>query len=228
LSYTFFPSPPSIGYKTVKNKIKVLIFDCDGVLFDSKDANIAFYNTILSQLQLPPMTQDEVEYVHVSTAEEALRYILDRRNPYLLDKALEYRREMDYTPFIRLMRMEPHLKELLTSLPTEIERAVSTNRTYTIGDVLRIHGLDEEFSLVVSALDVENPKPHPDSIMKILHYFSIFPSEALFVGDSGVDQVSAQRAQVIFVAYKNQSLNAEYHIDDLLHIREIIDWRKKG
>jgi len=208
--------------------IKLVIFDCDGVLFDSKDANISFYNTILSQLQLPPMTQDEVEYVHVSTAEEALRYILDRRNPYLLDKALEYRREMDYTPFIRLMRMEPHLKELLTSLPTDIERAVSTNRTYTIGDVLRIHGLDGEFSLVVSALDVENPKPHPDSIMKILHYFSIFPSEALFVGDSGVDQVSAQRAQVIFVAYKNRSLNADYHIDDLLHIREIIDWRKKG
>ena len=54
---------------------KVIIFDCDGVLFDSKEANIAFYNQILSQFNLPPLTIAEVEYVHVSTAEEALRYL---------------------------------------------------------------------------------------------------------------------------------------------------------
>ncbi|HEX9949261.1 MAG TPA: HAD hydrolase-like protein, partial [Thermodesulfobacteriota bacterium] len=44
------------------NTIKVIIFDCDGVLFDSKEANIAFYNQILSQFNLPPLTIAEVEY----------------------------------------------------------------------------------------------------------------------------------------------------------------------
>ncbi len=201
---------------------KVLIFDCDGVLFDSKDANIAFYNNILSQLHLPPLSQEEVEYVHASTAEGALRYLLTRRDSHLLDKALTHRQGMDYTPFIRLMRMEPHLKELLSSLPHQIKRAIATNRTYTITDVLRIHGLKGEFDLVISALDVKNSKPHPESILKILHHFSISPSEALFVGDSGVDQDSALRAMVPFIAYKNRSLKADYHIDDLLEVKKII------
>ncbi|MBW2039175.1 MAG: HAD hydrolase-like protein [Deltaproteobacteria bacterium] len=201
---------------------KVIIFDCDGVLFDSKDANIAFYNHILSQLHLPFMTQEEVEYVHASTAEGALQYLLTRRDPRLLGRALAQRQGMDYAPFISLMRMEPHLKELLRSLPPQIKRAISTNRTYTIGDVLRIHGLEGEFDPVVSALDVKNPKPHPESVLKILHYFSLSPSEALFVGDSEVDQDSARRARVPFVAYKNRSLKAAYHIDDLLEVRKII------
>jgi phosphoglycolate phosphatase len=201
---------------------KVVIFDCDGVLFDSKEANIAFYNQILSQFQLPPLTAAEVEYVHVSTAEEALRYLLARRDPHDAEAVLAHRPRVDYTPFIRLMQMEPNLRELLSALPRRIKRAVSTNRSYTIGDVLRIHGLEGDFDLVVSALDVKNPKPDPESVFKILRHFAIAPSEALFVGDSMTDQQAAQGAKIPFIAYKNRSLKADYYIDDLLAIKEII------
>jgi HAD superfamily hydrolase (TIGR01509 family) len=118
--------------------------------------------------------------------------------------------------------MEPHLQELLRSLPPQIKRAVSTNRAYTITDVLRIHGLEDGFDLVISSLDVKNPKPHPESVQKILRHFSLSPSEALFIGDSAVDQESAQGARVPFVAYKNRALQAQYYIDDLLEVKDII------
>ena len=201
---------------------QVVIFDCDGVLFDSKEANIAFYNHILAQLNLPLMTQEEIEYVHVSTAKGALHYLLSNRDPHVLEELLAHRPHVDYTPFIRLMHMEPHLKELLGSLPPQIKRAVSTNRATTITDVLRIHGLEDEFDLVISSLDVKNPKPHPESVLKILHRFSLSPTEALFVGDSVVDQEAAQGARVPFVSYKNSALQADYYIDDLLMIKDII------
>jgi phosphoglycolate phosphatase len=210
------------------NTTKVIIFDCDGVLFDSKDANIAFYNQILSQFHLPPLTIAEVEYVHVSTAEEALRYLFARRDPRDAEAVLAHRPRVDYTPFIHLMRMEPHLKELLKALPRRIKRAVSTNRSYTIGDVLRIHGLEGEFDLVVSALDVKKPKPDPESVLKILLHFAVGPSDALFVGDSTTDQQAAQGAQVPFIAYKNHSLKADYYIDDLLAIKEIVTPGNEG
>jgi len=213
-------------YTMGTDAFQVIIFDCDGVLFDSKDANIAFYNQILSQFALPSLTAAEVEYVHVSTAEEALRYLLARRDPHDVNEVLAHRPRVDYTPFIHLMHMEPHLRELLSVLPQRIKRAISTNRSYTIGDVLRIHGLEGEFDLVVSALDVKNPKPDPESILKILRHFAIAPSQALFVGDSEVDQEAAQGVGVPFIAYKNRSLQAEYYIDDLLAIKEI--FTRKG
>jgi len=203
--------------------IEVVIFDCDGVLFDSREANTVFYNHILSEFQLPPMTEEDLEYVHVSTAAGALHFLLSRRDPTLTNRVLAYSRRMEYKPFIRLMRMEPHLRELLELLPRRTKRAISTNRTYSIGDVLRIHGLMGAFDLVVSALDVQNPKPHPDSILKILDYFAVEPSQALFIGDSDVDQKSARSARVQFVAYKNPSLEADYHIEDLLTVASIVD-----
>ena len=99
---------------------QVVIFDCDGVLFDSKEANIAFYNRILAHFRLPPMTQEEVEYVHVSTAEGALRYLFTNRDPRVLEEVLAHRPHVDYTSFIHLMHMEPHVKELLGSLPLSL------------------------------------------------------------------------------------------------------------
>ena len=208
------------------NSTRVIIFDCDGVLFDSKDANIAFYNQILAAVGFTAMTAEEVAYVHVSTATEALGYLLTRRQMERVEEVLANRPTVDYTPFIHLMRMEPHLRELLEVLPHNIKRAIATNRSYTIGDVLSTHGLSTEFDLVVSALDVERPKPHPEALLKILRHFACAPKEALFVGDSETDQISAQGAGVPFIAYKNQTLQADYHIEDLLEIAEII--KRKG
>ena len=206
---------------------KVVIFDCDGVMFDSKGANMAFYNHLLERLHLPPLSQEEIAYVHASSAGQAMRYLLERRG--YKDEADSYQeliKGIDYRPFIRLMKMEPHLKDVLRRLPPEIKRAISTNRSYSIGDVLRYHGLEGEFDLVVSALDVKNPKPHPDSLLKVISHFSIEPEEAIFVGDTLNDQEASRRAGVPFVAYKNPSLKAHYHIDDLRQLLEII--KEKG
>jgi phosphoglycolate phosphatase len=210
---------------------KVVIFDCDGVLFDSKDANIAFYNQILAAAGLAAMTAAEVAYVHVSTAAEALSYLLTRRVSARVEEVLANSRAVDYAPFIHLMRMEPHLRELLDAVPRHIKRAIATNRSYTIGAVLSTHGLSSEFDLVVSALDVERPKPHPEALLKILNHFACAAKEALFVGDSETDQISAQGAGVPFIAYKNRTLQADYHIEDLLEVTGIIkrkDSRGRG
>jgi phosphoglycolate phosphatase-like HAD superfamily hydrolase len=48
------------------------------------------------------------------------------------------------------------------------------------------------------------------------------------VGDSTADQQAAQGARVPFLAYKNRSLKADYHIDDLLTIKEIITQQEEG
>lgn len=34
-----------------------IIFDCDGVMIDSRAANAIFYNKVLAALGLPPLTQ---------------------------------------------------------------------------------------------------------------------------------------------------------------------------
>jgi phosphoglycolate phosphatase len=54
---------------------KVIIYDCDGVLIDSRESNQAFYNHILDRFGLPPLTPAQLEAVHVKTAEQAIDYL---------------------------------------------------------------------------------------------------------------------------------------------------------
>jgi len=201
-------------------KKHAVIFDCDGVMFDSRRANINFYNHLLDHFGLPPMSEDKVDYVHMHTAHESVRRIFEG-TPYI-EQAQIYRLELDYTPFIKDMEMEPGLKELLGLLKSEFGLAVATNRSNTIGKVLESNGLDVFFDIVVSSLDVEKPKPHPESLFKILDFIGIGPLDSLYVGDSLVDYETAKAAGVPFAAYKNRKLHAAYHVDRLLDITEKI------
>ncbi|MGD9032381.1 MAG: HAD hydrolase-like protein [Desulfobacteraceae bacterium] len=197
-----------------------VVFDCDGVMFDSREANVNFYNHLLTHFQLPPMEEGEVDFVHMHTADESIRHIF-QGTPHV-EKALAYRWEMDYAPFIRHMVMEPGLKELLSWLKPRFGLGVATNRSNTIGDVLETHGLKEFFDIVVSSLDVENPKPHPEALLRILDFFRLSPAQAFYVGDTAVDYETSKGAGVVFIAYKNRDLEADFHADALMDIKDMV------
>jgi HAD superfamily hydrolase (TIGR01509 family) len=87
--------------------------------------------------------------------------------------------------------------------------------------IMERFGLWPFFDMVVTALDVKNPKPHPESVEKILQEFNLKKDEVVFVGDSEVDQQTAKSSGVRFVAYKNREIPSDAYIDDhldLLHL----------
>jgi len=201
------------------NFFSAVVFDCDGVMFESRQANINFYNHLLAHFGLPLLREEQVAYIHMATADESIRYVF-KGTPYL-EQALAYRLQVDYTPFVRDMVPEPGLKELLALLKPKCGLAVATNRSNTIEKVLEYYGLAGYFDIVVSSLDVARPKPHPESLLKILDFFSIRPDQALYVGDSPVDAETAKAATVRFVSYKNKNLDAAFHVEHLLDIASV-------
>ena len=192
-------------------KIKVVAFDCDGVLFDSRASNAAYYNQILAHFGRPPMAPSAVDYVHAHTVNESIAYLFS--DLVDLSEVLAYCRQLDYRQFIPLMLPEPHIREFLEFLRGRFSTAVATNRTTTTRAVFAYHGLTEYFDLIVSALDVQHPKPHPDQFQKIFHHFGIGPAEAIYFGDSKVDEEFARNAGVRLVAFRNPALQADYYLD---------------
>lgn len=205
-----------------KKEISAVIFDCDGVMFDSRQANINYYNHLLAHFNLPLMNEEEVAFVHMHTADQSVRHIF-RGTPYI-EKAQAYRMEVDYTPFIKDMIMEPGLKELLNTLKPRFGLAVATNRSNTIGKVLEWNGLEQYFNIVVSSLDVKYPKPHPESLFKILDFFDIEPEECVYIGDSRVDLEVCQAAGIPLIAYKNKGLKTTIHIENLQELKEVLEF----
>jgi HAD superfamily hydrolase (TIGR01509 family) len=203
------------------SKIKVLVFDCDGVMFDTENANRLYYNRILGYFGKPELSKEQFDYVHMSTVKEALFYLFPERDD--LSDVFQATRTMNYDSLIPHMEIEPYLKPLLHRVRSVMKTAIATNRSNTMNGVMVYHGLTDLFDLVVTSLDVERPKPHPDQLIKILEHFRIAPDEALYIGDSPTDEKAAESSGVTFVSYKNPSLKASHHIGDLREVMAILD-----
>jgi phosphoglycolate phosphatase len=201
--------------------IKVVAFDCDGVMFDTTNANMAYYNEILKYLGRAALTPEQFAYCHSHTADQSIAYLFNDDQSFI--KAQRYRKNMSYIPFFKYMVVEPYLKPLLEMLRPKYKTAIATNRSDTMDQVLIEHQLEGYFDLVVSSMDVDRPKPYPDPLIKIIEHFGIKANSALYIGDSEVDQMAAKAAGVPFIAYQNRSLAADFHIGSLKEITRILD-----
>ena len=201
--------------------IKAVIFDCDGVMFDTTEANAAYYNRILEHLGRPVLTPEQFAYCHMHTVDNSLRYLFTDADA--LAEARSFRREMSYLDFVPRMIIEPHLKPLLRRLRPDVKTAVGTNRSDTMDAVMEVHGLTDDFDLVVTALDVATPKPAPDILNKVLATFQIEAAESIYIGDSELDEKAAAAAGIPLVAYRNNALDAWRHVDSLAEIGGLLN-----
>ena len=201
--------------------IKVVAFDCDGVMFDSREANRAYYDHLLNQFGRPSMTPDQLAYVHMHTVDESLAFLMADHVP--LEAVHRYRKQLGYLPFLDYMQMEPTLVSLLERLRPRFKTAVATNRTDTMARVLSRNRIDHLFDLVVCALDVTFPKPHPEPLIRVSDHFAVLPEEVVYVGDSPVDEAAARAAGMPFVAYRNTALQADHHIRRLSEMAALLD-----
>ncbi len=201
--------------------IKVVAFDCDGVMFDTMKANMAYYNQILDHFGRPAMTTEQFAFSHMHTADQSIANLFNDMDSFKAAQA--YRKNMSYLPFLKYMEIEPYLKPLLEKIRPRYKTAVATNRSDTMDRVLSEHDLEGYFDLIVSASDVDRPKPHPDPLIKILEHFGIEPYHSIYVGDSKLDEIAAKAAGMPFVAYKNRSLSADFYIQSLKEVEGILE-----
>jgi HAD superfamily hydrolase (TIGR01509 family) len=204
--------------------LQAIVFDCDGVLFDSKEANVRFYTHILDHIGCPPVRPDQYEFIHMHPVKESLRYLLADGDHY--EQAMAFCQDMDFHAFHRYLRREPGIVEVLQLAKSSYRVALATNRTISTHAVLAQFQLDQYFDMVVSALDVQFPKPHPESMERIMEAFGVTPREVLFIGDSAVDEGLALATGVYFAAYKNPSLKAHLHLNHFEELYAVLDSEK--
>jgi HAD superfamily hydrolase (TIGR01549 family) len=179
-----------------------IIYDCDGVLFDSHQANLAYYNAILTHFGQAPVFAEDREKAclcHTAASPQVLEVLL---GPDRAEEALAFAASLDYRRFIPFMTPEPDLAWALSVFSERIPLAVATNRRTSMSTILQHFGLARYFSVVVTSQDVEHPKPQPDMLFLTAKRLNLPVSKLLFVGDSELDREAARQAGIRFVAYK--------------------------
>lgn len=182
-----------------------IIFDCDGVLVDSAPTNIRYYNLLRERLGLPPMSEEQERYVHMSTVAQAIDAII----PAPLRPALrEVSASVSYTrDILPMVKPFDGLRELLEACRQRgVRLGVHTNRMGTMPELLAHCDLTGYFDPVITVA-LAQPKPHPEGTLLVLERWGLPPERALFIGDSTTDRDAAQAAGVPFLAFRTDNLS---------------------
>src|SRR6266852_9341110 len=101
------PSRDENGERRV-SMLELVIFDADGVLFDSTESNTAYYNAIFARVGEPPMSPVE-EKAGVFMSAPQVFQLRSAGDPERIALMREAARTMDATPFFHLLRPFPGL-----------------------------------------------------------------------------------------------------------------------
>ena len=205
--------------------IKAVVFDCDGVMFDTAQANRKFYNEVLAGFNKSALDDEQFKNVHMMTVKAAVEYLFPEMDNHL--SVYRMIKDIGYETVVPFMLMESGLIELLNALKQAgMVRGVATNRTNTMENVLSEHKLEKAFDIVVTASDVDNPKPFPDQLEKIMGAFALLPRQIVFIGDSIYDQKAAESAGTWFIAFKQSGLQAHAHALSMDEVGELLKLRE--
>ncbi len=201
--------------------LRLVILDCDGVMFSSKESNRHYYNDLLRAFSCPAMSEAELDYVHMHNVHTSVRHIF-RHYPHIdLEAVCRLCAQTDYTPYLRYMIMAPGLPDFLRDVRRYAHTAISTNRSDTMEQVLDTFDLRSCFDLVVTAATAPRPKPAPDALYMILEHFRLSAASALYVGDSELDEEHCRGTGIAFVAFDNPALTAAYHVKSFAELRRL-------
>lgn len=202
--------------------LRLIILDCDGVLFDSWDANVAFYDSVLAAMGQPPLDDRGRELCHRLSGPQLWEHLYG--DGPLHQRAKETAAQADYSPFYARMRPMPALVETLALMSAHCPLALATNRGRTVGGVLQSFALEPYFPIRVGILDVPRPKPAPDMLLACLERAAVAPSAAVYVGDTLVDRDAALAAGVPYVGVGEES-GATCRIRSISELPELLGIR---
>ena len=158
--------------------LELVIFDADGVLFDSSESNVAYYNEIFRLIGEPPLDPAE-ERACIFFAALQVFEARAKGDVAKVERMREVARTMDSTPFFRLLRPYPELRSLLLDLKRSYRVGLATNRSATIPAIIDYIGLSGVFDAIASAKDKVRPKPAPDIVQLCLERAGVRAGEGI-------------------------------------------------
>jgi len=201
--------------------LKLVVFDCDGVMFSSRESNRIYYNHLLHAFSCPPLNEAELQYVHIHNVNNSVDHIFRNHPQVSIETVHAYRNNLDYTPYLQHMEMEPDLVPFLEAIKPRFHTAISTNRTDTMEIILDSFGLRPWFEMVVTATVAPRPKPAPDGLLMIFERFQVQPEETIYIGDSVIDGEHCASVGVDLIAFRNSELPARYHVNNFMSILDL-------
>lgn len=212
---------------------KVIIFDFDGTLCDTRSNIIIAFRATMEHLGLEMRDEETCGATIGLTLRDGFKSMYPDFDDAKIDYCVDTYRQIFAERRKELMPdLFPGVKETLEALRKRGHRmTIATSRlTDSLMLFMRHHGIDHYFEYAVGSDSVTHHKPHPEPALKTLRELNIAPTEAIMVGDMPVDIAMAHNAGIraIGVDYGNatreelEAAEADWIVDSITKILEII------
>ena len=218
----------------MEREIKLVIFDFDGTLADTKENIILTFQMTMKELGVEIKSRQECAATIGLTLEDAFKVLYPgmAAEKYILLRDT-YRRIFKENRKILVTGLFPEVMETLEELRRRgyLMSIASSRQSPSLQSFLEDMKIAHLFEYAVGGDNVEHPKPAPDAVLQILRHYNLSAEEAFVVGDMPFDINMATNAGVksCGVTWGNadaaqlKESGANYIIDKMSQLLEILN-----
>jgi phosphoglycolate phosphatase len=218
----------------MERDIKLVIFDFDGTLADTKENIILTFQMTMKELGVEIKSRQECAATIGLTLEDAFKVLYPgmAAEKYILLRDT-YRRIFKENRKILVPGLFPEVMETLEELRRRgyLMSIASSRLSPSLHSFLEDMKIAHLFEYAVGGDNVEHPKPAPDAVLQILRHYNLSAEEAFVVGDMPFDINMATNAGVksCGVTWGNadaaqlKESGANYVIDKMSQLLEILN-----
>ena len=189
---------------------KVIIFDLDGVLVDSKEIHFNALNTALRKINVDyVISSSEQESTYEGLTTRAKLEILTEQKglPKDMHEMIWRNKQVYSAGMFSVVKMDMGLVKLFKTIKESgIKIAVASNSIRdTLDSCLMAMGVFKFIDYSLSNEDVSNPKPDPEIYLKCLEHFEISADDAVVFEDSPIGRQSAYASGIKVIEVDSRS-----------------------
>jgi len=170
---------------------KAVLFDLDGTLLDSDQANRISIRRLFSEYTGIQVVDKQIDSLFGLSSWEVVHRIAPGMEQILLDTWMIYLEDLH-----QHTQLFPGVEDLLRTLgQAGISMGVVTSQDRRELDIVCSHiQLNKWIRYWITADDVQDEKPHPEGVLAILSALDCHPNDAILIGDTRYDLEAGRAA----------------------------------
>jgi pyrophosphatase PpaX len=205
--------------------IKAVIFDIDGVLIDSYEANYVFFQNLMKKAGYEPFSREEYPNIFHLTLWDAIKHLTKLKSDTEIERIWKLGKTPEVIYPLDLINVPEDAEKIVKELGKKYLLGIVTSRLKkSVYEAPHLKKLKKYFKHVIAYEDTKNHKPHPEPLLLACKKLGINTEETVYIGDTQHDMVAGKKAGTKTIFYSKNKINiADYCISSFKELPNIIN-----
>lgn len=182
--------------------IKAVIFDIDGVLLDSFEANLKFVQDLLKRAGYPAPSRKEFPELFHRPLYDIIKIRTKLTSEEEIKKIWEMGRNREVPYRLELLKTPDGVEEVIKILSHNYDLGIVTSRVREgVFEAPALKKLEQYFKVAVAYQDTREHKPHPEPLLYAAKELKIIPEKSVYIGDVENDVKAGKAAGMKVIIY---------------------------